>query len=218
MRNVSLTLCVVLCNLFNNAFAQTTTIGQFRMGTGEAKYHSAEIFQTRNGWIFPDVGYLDFGDAKNYREYFAGFGYTPVESEHFTLAVELFYVQSDGPESNRAKYIWPWIGFNFSLGSKITGDVSGFIYLTIDERGPNQFVLEHAKLEYKLCSWLKAGAGYGTYRSGNDGWQDRPFVTATLTPAGGKYGSFEFWYEKLPGGETQFQLRLELIHLFTKKK
>jgi hypothetical protein len=37
--------------------------------------HFTEVFQVRRKWIYPDIGYVDFGH-NNYREFFVGGGDT----------------------------------------------------------------------------------------------------------------------------------------------
>src|ERR1700732_2615365 len=86
MWRLLLILCV-LASFAGNAFAQnqdsaskTATIVMARWGERAESpaintYHFAEVFQVRHRWVFPDIGYVDFGH-NNYREFFAGGGYT----------------------------------------------------------------------------------------------------------------------------------------------
>ena len=64
----------------DNAANPTTSILIAR--TGESfqsphvgTYHLVEFFQLRGKWIYPDVGYIDFG-TNNYHEVFVGGGRT----------------------------------------------------------------------------------------------------------------------------------------------
>ncbi|OGI63250.1 hypothetical protein A2818_01755 [Candidatus Nomurabacteria bacterium RIFCSPHIGHO2_01_FULL_40_12] len=191
---------------------QTTTVVDARVGVkdGEATYRYVDAFQVHGRWIVPDVGYIDFGETKHYREWFVGTGYKPLVTKHVTIANEVYFVQSAGMVSGNAKYVQLWTGIFYQFTPKLGGETVFFPYVSLDDAGRKQWVVERAKLEYKVVLSLKLGGGYGAYQFGDKEWQHKPFITTTLTPAKGKFGSFEIWLQKLPKG-NQIQLRYELV-------
>ena len=205
------------------ASAQTTTIIDARVGVTDespyaATYHLVEVFQFHGRWIVPDVGYIDFADAKHYREWFVGAGYKLLVTKYVTVAEELYFVQAAGPESESAKYLQLWTGVFYTFTSKFGGETAFFPYIPLNRAGRKQWVLERTKLEYAFIPALKVGAGYGAYQLGDELWQHKPFVTTTLAPVGGKFGSLELWYQWLPDGKGQVQIRYEVVRITTKKK
>ena len=182
----------------------------------ERTYNLVEGFLVHNRLIVPDVGYIDFGDGKNYREWFAGGGYKVFASKNLTVIEEVYIAFASGPESGGAVYFWPWTGINFTLSPKLGGEAVIFPYIPLNKAGTGQWVVERIKLEYTLSPLFKFGGGYGAYQFGDDRWQHRPFITATITPFGGKFGSFEAWLQKFADG-AQIQGRYE-IAITSKKK
>ena len=77
----------------------TQTFVVVRVGTNGGAYHYAEVFQQRGKWIFPDVGYIDFDQAKQYREYFVGAGAVLFSSKHLTVIEEGYLDKAAGPSS-----------------------------------------------------------------------------------------------------------------------
>ena len=198
--------------------AQTTNILDLRVGLkDQATYRLFEVFQIRGRWIAPDVGYIDFADARNYREWFIGAGYKPLISKYLTIANELYFVQAAGKASGNARYLQPWTGLFYTFTPKLGGEAAFFPYIPLDDAGRKQWVVERVKLEYAISSVLKAGAGYGAYQFGDNAWQNKPFLTTTITPAQGKFGGLELWLQKLPGGKVQAQFRYELVRTGNKK-
>jgi len=59
-------------------------------------YHFVDVFQVRGKWVYPDIGYVDFGHI-NYREFFAGGGYSLLNGKHVAAVGELLYEQALGP-------------------------------------------------------------------------------------------------------------------------
>ena len=199
------------------ASAQTTMIVDVRTGRRpSATYNLVEAFVIHKRCIPVDFGYIDFGRGGEYREWFAGGGCKLFTGTHLTVASEVYLAFASGPEAKGAKYFWPWTGISFSLSPKITGEAVFFPYVPLNKAGTWQFVIERIKLERTLSPAFKAGAGYGAYQFGGDRWQHRPFITATLTPFGGKFGSFEAWLQKFADG-AQIQGRYE-IAITSKKK
>lgn len=201
---VAVWAALFFCSAVTNA--QTKTIVDLRLGMRDAAtYHYVEVFQVRDRWIFPDIGYVDFGSDK-YREFFTGGGRKPFVSKPITIIEELYFEQATGP----ARWLVPWTLVSYNLTPKLGGEAVYFTYLPLNQAGRIQQVIDHATLQYSFFPSFKAGAGYGAYQFGSDQWQHKPFVTATLTPSQGKFGSFEFWVQKLSGGGTQAQFRYKI--------
>jgi hypothetical protein len=61
------------------AWAQplTETFVLLRTATDRGAYHYAEVFQQRGKIIVPDIGYIDFDQAREYREMWIGGGGVP---------------------------------------------------------------------------------------------------------------------------------------------
>lgn len=207
-------LVLSLMGIFaSSANAQTTTIVDLRTGVQpKATYHYAEVFQVRGRWIVPDVGYIDFADAKQYREWFVGAGYNVWVTKRVTITNELYFVLTDGFLSGNTKYIQPWTGIFYTLTPRLGGETVIFPYIPLNDSSRKQWVVERAKLEYALTSLFKVGAGYGAYQFGDSEWQHKPFITGTITPFSGRYGRLEFWYQRLSGDKTQMQVRYKLVH------
>jgi hypothetical protein len=188
------------------AFGQETdTYVVARMGMqNAATYHYVESWQSRGKWIFPDVYYIDFGKS-NYHEAAIGAGYMPIVKKHIVVAEELYLDQSMGSGSGNATFLVPWTYIGFSIPkTKLAGETVYLPYLPLQKSGRLQHVLERAKLEYDF-KHFKLGAGYGGYQYGDDKWQNKPFVTTTVKA--GKFGSLEFWLQKMPTNYAQVQIR-----------
>lgn len=171
-------------------------------------YHFVEFLQARGRWIYPDIGYIDFGHG-NYREFFAGAGHTFWSGKWATLVEELYFDQATGPASKSARYVQPWTLIDCRFSSKLTSEVVYFPYLPLNRSARIQHVLERAKVEYALTQGWKIGAGYAGYKYGDYQWQNRPLLTTTVSI---RAGSFEFWLQKLPGG-GQVQMRYQLLRI-----
>jgi len=167
-------------------------------------YRYVEGFQERGRWIYPDIGYIDFGETKQYREFFIGAGWTVFSSKHFRFIEEGMIDQTLGLASEHATYFVPWSFAPFNITTRLGGEIVYFPYLPLNKQGRIQHVLERAKVEYDFTHF-KAGAGYSAYQFGDGPWQDKPFMTATLKA--GKLGNFEFWLQRLPGDHAHLQVR-----------
>jgi hypothetical protein len=206
----NLIFAVVLIFSASIAYGQETdTFVVARMGMqNAATYHYLESFQTRGKWIGPDVYYIDFG-KNNYREVAIGVGYTPITMKHFTVAEELYLDQSLGSGSGNATFLLPWTYIGYSIPkTKLSGEAVYFPYLPLQKQGRLQQVIERAKLEYDF-KHFKLGGGYGAYQYGDGDWQNKPFVTTTVKV--GKFGSLEFWLQKMPTGTAQVQIRYATV-------
>lgn len=199
-------------NAATNSPTPTTTFVIFRTSQRldsphVATWHYFEVFQARGKWIYPDIGYVDFGSGR-YREIYIGGGRTLVDSNRVTLIEELYFDQAFGPDAKNARYLQPWTLFQFRFAPKVMSEIVCFPYLPLNRSARVQYVLEHAKLEYSLAKNWKVGGGYGGYKYGNDSWQHKPLLTTTLST---RAGEFEFWLQKMPNG-AQVQLRYLLMH------
>jgi hypothetical protein len=190
----------------------TTTIFLARGGEQlqsplSATYHFLELLQMRGRWVYPDVGYVDFAHD-NYREGFIGAGAMLLHNKRVTLIEELYFDQAFGSAAQGARYLQPWTMLQLRFTPKFTNETVYFPYLPLNSSGRIQQVLERSKFEYAVKKTWKAGMGYGGYRYGGLEWQNKPFLTTTLSSAA---GDFELWLQKIPGG-GEVQLRYQLVH------
>jgi hypothetical protein len=178
----------------------TTTIVLARTGVRldsphVGTYHYLEVLQLRGKWVYPDIGYSDFG-RNNYRH----------DSKRMTLFGVLFFDQTSGPAGRSARYLMPWTMLQFRFTPKFTNETVYFVYLPLNDSARIQQVPERTKFEYALEKPWKVGAGYGGYKYGDAGWQRKPFVTATIST---RAGAFELWLQRMPGGaQVQFRYML----------
>lgn len=162
------------------------------------------LYESKDGWIFPDVGYVDFGGSV-YREFFAGVGRTLHRSPTLTFVSSLYYQQAAGPAAGGARYLVPWFLVNCRPHARVQCEAVYFPYLPLTDRGQVQHVLERAKLEYSVTPQFRLGGGYGAFQTRGVNWQNRPFFTATVSPP--RVGDIEVWVQRLPGRGAQLQLR-----------
>ncbi|MEK7583480.1 MAG: hypothetical protein AAB483_03730 [Patescibacteria group bacterium] len=194
------------------ASAQINTVVDLRLGMrDQVTYRYAEVFQVRDRWIFPDIGYVDFG-GNDYREFFVGGGRKLFVSKPLTVIEILYFEQATGSAGDNARWLIPWTLLAYEFHPRLGGEAVFFPYLPLNEAGRIQYVVDHATLQYSFSDIFKAGVGYGAYQFGDDQWQHKPFVIGTLTPAQGKFGSFEAWLQKLPDGKAQIQFRYKIVH------
>jgi hypothetical protein len=187
-----------------DAFAQDTVVIARIAVRDAATFRFAEVFHQSGRWVFPDVGYVDYGSS-DYREFFAGFGRTLVESSKATVVGELYYLQAAGQASGSAKYVQPWVLVALRPAKRISSEMVYFPYVPLTSSARLQHVLERAKVEYAINNYLKMGAGYGAYQMRGSEWQHKPFVTATVSPP--RVGDIEFWVQRVPGNGVQLQVR-----------
>ena len=190
----------------------TTTIVLARTGErldtpNVASIHYFEFLQVRNRWIYPDIGYIDFGH-NNYREMFIGGGRTLIDSKFATWDQELLYDQATGPAAGSARYLQPWMMVRLRFTPKFTNETSYFVNLPLNDSARIEHILERAKLEYLLKKHWKIGAGYAGRKFADTAWQNKPFITTTLLTSA---GAFEFWLQRVPNG-AQVQFRYALFH------
>jgi len=169
--------------------------------------HYLEFFQIRKKWIYPDIGYVDFAHD-NYREFFIGGGRTLYDGKFATWDQELLYVQATGSAAGSARYLQPWSMLRVRFTPKFTNETVYFVYLPLNDSARIHHVIERAKFEYALYKRWKIGAGYAGTKFAGVPWVNKPLLTTTIST---KAGAFEFWLQKIPGGE-QVEVRYALIH------
>jgi hypothetical protein len=162
------------------------------------------LHESKDGWIFPDVGYVDFGGSV-YREFFAGVGRTLHRSPALTFVGTLYYQQAAGPAAGSARYLVPWFLVNCRPRTRVQCEAVYFPYVPLTGNGQVQHVLERAKVEYSIAPRFRLGAGYGAFQTKGIAWQHRPFVTATVSPP--RVGDVEVWVQHVPNRGAQMQLR-----------
>jgi hypothetical protein len=186
---------------------ETTVISRAAFGPDRSGYKLLEVYQTRkDGWIFPDVGYIDFRTARTYREFFIGGGKVLQASKKSLLIGELYVVQATGPAAKGATYLQPWVLAQYKPTNKTTLEGVYFPYIRLNKNAVTQHVLERVKMEKDFGSF-KAGAGYSAYKFGQDKWQHKPFVSVTMKTQ--RLGNFEVWGQKVPTG-FQIQVRHDI--------
>src|SRR3989344_3890479 len=143
-------LSIVFSALTSTVMAQDTeTFVIGRTGVrddAKTTYHIVEVFQQRGRWIFPDVGYIDFADPKQYREFFVGAGAVLFTSKHITIIEEVYLDKAAGPASGNALYFQPWTLVVFNLAPKLSGEAVYFLYLPLNKAARIQHVIERVKL------------------------------------------------------------------------
>ena len=166
-----------------------------------------EILQTRGRWVVPDVGYIDFGEAGQYREVWLGGGPVLIERPSVNLTVAGYYAQDDGSAANGAKYFQVWSLLGYQLAPNVVAQAVYLGFAPLNDSARVQHLFERIKLEYDFGR-LKLGGGYAAYRFATDAWQHRPFVTGTVRL--GRAGSLELWGQRLSGDLAQLQVRYAL--------
>lgn len=194
--------------LATTAHAQATVVIARIAVKDAATFRFAEVFHEFGKWVFPDVGYIDYGGASDYREFFAGLGRTLVRSPSVTLVGEVYYLQAAGDQSGSAKYVLPWVLFAYRSPHRILGEAVYFPYVPLNSTAQRQHVLERAKLEYAFDR-VKVGAGYGAYQARGVAYQHRPFLTMTVSPP--RIGDVEVWLQRVPELGVQLQLRYQRV-------
>ena len=202
-------LATSLTGLAATAHAQSTSFLIARTGVRAdsphlGTYRYLEFFQTHGDWVLPDVGALDFYHD-NYRELFLGGGRTLYSGKQVTWVEELYFAQAIGSAAQSARYFWPWTLVDVRFSAAFSGEVVYFPYVPINQSAHFQHLLERAKLEYTPSKVWKFGAGYGGYQYTGQPWQNKPFLTTTIST---NVGAFELWLQKVPGG-SQVQLRYQ---------
>ncbi len=169
--------------------------------------HYLEFFQIRDKWIYPDIGYVDFAHG-NYHEFFIGGGRTLYDGKYASWDQELLYLQATGAAAGSAAYLQPWSMLRVRFTPKFTNETVYFLYLPLSDSARFHHVLERAKFEYAVKKSWKIGAGYAGVQLPGAAWVSKPLLTTTIST---RAGAFEFWLQKIPGGE-QVEVRYALVH------
>jgi hypothetical protein len=172
-----------------------------------AVIHYLEFFQIRKKWIYPDIGYVDFGH-NNYREFFIGGGRTLIDNKFATWDQELLYLQATGPLAASAGYLQPWSMLRVRFTPRFTNETVYFAYLPLNDSAKFHQVIERLKFEYALKKHWKVGVGYAGTRPVGKHWLNKPFLTTTIST---RAGAIEFWLQKIPAG-GQVEVRYALVH------
>ena len=204
--------CLIVILGVQQALAQSTDTFMLRAGgrldtPHVGTYDLFEYFREKGKWIVWDMGGISY--PHNSYEVFIGAGRTLHSGEKLTLVEEFYFDQDLGPAGRGARYFWPWTLVDFRFTPKLTSEVVYFPYVPLNKSARIQHVLERAKVEYALNGRWKVGAGYGGYKFAGDEWQNRPFITTTVST---RAGSMEFWLQRMPGG-AQLQLRYHLARV-----
>ncbi|MCL5666291.1 MAG: hypothetical protein M1383_00755 [Patescibacteria group bacterium] len=178
-----------------------------------ATQHYSQFYQQRGRLIGPDVIYVDFG-KNNYRETFIGGGGVLYKANRFSLTHEDYFGQASGPAAKGASYILPWTKVDYKVNSRISGNAVYFFYIPLNSSAGFHQSIERAKLEYDF-KHFKLGAGYAGSQSIGKDWQNKPLLTTTVKA--GKFGSVEFWLQRLPGNHAQLQVRYSVLLFKTGK-
>lgn len=171
-------------------------------------YHLLECSRQRGRWIVPDFGVYDYGHG-NYRELFIGGGPVYHHGKIVTLTQELYFTQDTGAAAHGARYLWLWPVADFQFTRKLTGEAVVVPCLPLNHAARLQYDLDRIKTEYALNRRATLGAGYSAYKYDGEAWQNKPFLTTTVST---RHGAFEFWLQKTPGG-GQIQMRYQLVHV-----
>lgn len=179
------------------AAAQTSTTVLARTATTDAgAYHNVEVTRQHDRWLPISGGYLDFNDAKQYREFYLGAGRIFVDNPTVTVAGIGWLDQAFGPAGNGATSFVPWVLASARLTPKVTAQANYMYYAPLDDQATSRHVVEHAKVEYDVFRYWRVGAGHSAVKRGTDDMQHKPFITTTFLL--GPLGEVELWYQRLP--------------------
>jgi hypothetical protein len=170
-------------------------------------YRLLEFEQMRGRWIYPDLGVVDFGHG-DYRESFLGGGAVYYHGKITTLSQELYFVQDTGSTAHSARYLWVWPIADFQFKPRLGAHAVVFPYVPLNGAARAQYNVDRAKVEYAVNRGFTMGGGYSSSKTGGSAWQNKPFLTTTVTT---REGAVEFWLQKVPGG-GQLQMRYFLAH------
>ncbi len=188
------------------------TVANVRFGLNRktTSHRVAEIFSKRGRFTVPHVGYTDFGQQSDYRAFMAGLGYDAFSSEELIVTTGFNLVQSAGKSSHNTLYIQPWVEGVYEGHEGFEAEVSVSPHIPINSSGLIQLMVEEAKVERRLTSFLKFGVGYGADKFRGERLEHKPFLTTTVRPWRENLGSLEFWWQRAPHGGSQVQLHWEL--------
>jgi hypothetical protein len=201
-----LALCLLLAPTMAAA-QDDSTLSIVRVGTDRGAYHYVEVVEQHKRWIAFDTGYIDFNQAKQYRELYLGTGRQFVATKNLSVIGITFFDQANGAVAGRASSLIPWVLVDYSIAKRLASEANYFVYVPLNTAARKQSVLEHAKVEYTVAKHLRGGVGYAGQSFGNDAWQNKPFATVTIANLGHSIGDVEMWAQRLPGHGSSFQVR-----------
>lgn len=206
LRALFLAPALLLALFVQSAAAQSggTTLALLRTATGNGAYHYAQLIHERGRWVAFDVGYIDFDSPSDYFETWVGTGLVAAAGDRGILITQANLVRAFGDLSGDALYAQGFFLGKLRLADQVISEAAYLPYIPLNDAGEVQHLLERAKVEYEFPRW-KAGVGYGAYRFSDLDWQHKPFVTATVPTE--KFGTFEFWLQRIPGDTQTLQLR-----------
>ena len=203
-------IIAVLCLFFAvevQAQTETTFVARVAAAPEKVGYRLVEGYTTlKSGWIPIDMGYIDFRNAKEYREIFVGAGKVVKADERNLVVGELYFVQSGGPASGNARYLQPWILAQRKIQPTLKLEGNYFMYVPLNDLAITQHVIDRIRLEKDLPRNWRIGAGYGAYGGSGLKWDHRPFVYVGRST---KIGNFEVWLQKFSSG-VGIQLRYDV--------
>jgi hypothetical protein len=180
------------------------TVVLLRTATDRGSYHYAELIHERGRLVPFDIGYIDFDNPKQYREWWVGGGFTPISTPRVSLTAEGLLARAFGEHAGGALYFQPFFLGTVRASRKVVVESVYFAYVPLNESGHGQHLLERAKVEYDF-SRFKVGGGYGAYYSRSVTWQHKPFVTATVRAP--LVGDVEIWLQRLNADHFTVQIR-----------
>jgi hypothetical protein len=170
-------------------------------------YRLVEYAQMRGRWIYPDVGYYDAGHGDD-RQWFVGAGPEMFHGERATWTQEIYFSQEMGSAAHNQRTLWIWPVLDLRFTPRLTSQTALIDTVPLNQAARWGFEVDRSKLEYALRPHWQAGAGYSASICAGNAWQNKPFLTTTVT---NRAGAWEFWLQRMPGG-GQLQVRYGLVH------
>jgi len=188
------------------ASSYTVRTGEHLRAPYVQTYRLVEYSQQRGRWILPDFGDYDFGQGGE-RLLFTGVGAEFHPGKRVVLTQIVYFSQALGPGSHAARYIWVWPVLDVNIAPRLKAEAVAYPTIPLNRAADAGFDLDRAKLEYALRPRFTLGLGYSASECASTGWQNKPFLTTTIST---RAGAFEFWLQKIPAGE-QIQVRYQLV-------
>ena len=172
-----------------------------------ASYHLFEYTLQYGRWLFPDLGYYDFGSVRS-QLWFVGAG-AELHPAHNVTWTQIVYVsQAAGPAAHNERALWIWPVINWNISRRLSWETVVYPTIPLNRSQRAGVDVDRTKVEWSFKPGLTAGAGYNATFTAGSQWTNRPFVTVTTTHHD---RSWEFWLERIPGG-AQVQLRCQFAH------
>src|ERR1700680_4637713 len=91
---------------------------------------------------------------------------------------------------------------------KFTNETVYFLYFPLNDSARFHQVIERVKFEYALNKRWKIGAGYVGIKPVGGQWENKPYLTTTIST---RAGAFEFWLQNIPAGQP-VEIPYALVH------